>query len=712
MIDETTEGVVLETSPYPWLAEQVVPPRPAVIEFLVQMASDGASVVSSTGVSREDLDAKLSITPTEPAYAAFQCLSILTRCMRMSESVMDDGAAVFRTSAWEELVLRFDKLPIEGREFMLSLFDVVESQETDATYTANAAAQKDRLATKVDVRSMKLHRVGTTSVLFRCRGLDSDAGRPLVLKCLHHRFHGVRLLREGTQEMKRKNDQYLRNAGDAGVSLPVPEVVVSRDYYVVTRFVSGRTLSDIMLEGGGKGGKTRASWLAELEQIVPLLSKSIRHFHLAAGEGHGDLTPSNVIVVSTPDEDVESVQLIDFGRNLLASHAISAIRPTDASFVSPSVLSLDPTRSSTSQVDDFYSLGLIIMALSACRHGVWMDGRPAKEGFEEYPYLMSAAASISHRSTLGEVNESDVQDQVELALHLEEGATTRVVYGSNVGRRVFVSTVNVIGAVLRSVGVGDFWGAFRDPHLKGRAKATAKFSAVARLVNAWLLTLALLVSITSMSMAGYGGVFGQWSESGFFASLLNSLGRSGSAAPDARYLEAGFAGLTVALACFVYYEWVFVGVDKELISALRDGGNRRDLRLVAPLIAMWLPLPMVIWASSGSPQLWPAMIGLGYIGIGLNNALIHSLQRDTKQRLERSPIESAWQRVVWWGSPRWCSGPGARCPPSVSFRCSCTYRCGLDSRKTGPSMRCLFVSPTWCWWSSRCGGREKFGRLL
>ena len=36
-----------------------------------------------------------------------------------------------------------------------------DSQETDATYTANAAAQKDRLATKVDVRSMKLHRVGT-----------------------------------------------------------------------------------------------------------------------------------------------------------------------------------------------------------------------------------------------------------------------------------------------------------------------------------------------------------------------------------------------------------------------------------------------------------------------------------------------------------------------------------------------------------------------
>ena len=133
---------------------------------------------------------------------------------------------------------------------------------------------------------------GGMGVVYLARDAES---RPVAVKILGPAVAGDpnarrRLLRE-VETMRRVRSRYVAEILDADVTGDAP--------YIVTRYVPGRTLEDVVRTDGPLRGQA-------LDRLAGGLAEAIAAIH-AAGVVHRDLKPGNVMLVDGPPV------VIDFG---------------------------------------------------------------------------------------------------------------------------------------------------------------------------------------------------------------------------------------------------------------------------------------------------------------------------------------------------------------------------------------------------------------
>jgi serine/threonine protein kinase len=222
----------------------------------------------------------------------------------------------------------------------------------------------------LDLASLQVHRIGTTSFILTCR-VRALGGERLALKCLLYPYTEIPVIADATN----------RYALDYP-SGAVPSTVLvhsSTDKWILMVFAAGQTLQEF-LESERQTSPhadtvpVRADLLASVgPQLLEVLS-SLHH----GGFQHRDLTPSNIIVVAKPDITkpdgtlergaIERLLLIDLGRNYLYTRQAGIAESRESLFVAPEVKEDKPTASS-----DLYSLGMILAELA--------DPGGALEGF-------------------------------------------------------------------------------------------------------------------------------------------------------------------------------------------------------------------------------------------------------------------------------------------------------------------------------------------
>ena len=216
----------------------------------------------------------------------------------------------------------------------------------------------------LDLESLKLHQIGTTSFILKC-SVTTLPGQPLALKCLLFPYTDVPNIAEATRKYA-----ITYPAGD----VPSTALVHSScDKWILMDFIPGFTLREELDAVGKRSDSARAPLLRInlLKSIGPRLLDALYLIH-REGISHLDLTPSNIIVIRKPDIEkpsergrrviepgaVERLLLIDLGRNYLYIRKAGLTESTESLFVAPEVKDDHPAQNS-----DLYSLGMILVEL-------------------------------------------------------------------------------------------------------------------------------------------------------------------------------------------------------------------------------------------------------------------------------------------------------------------------------------------------------------
>jgi serine/threonine protein kinase len=226
----------------------------------------------------------------------------------------------------------------------------------------------------LDLDSLEVHRVGSTSVILKCK-VASLGGEARALKCLLFPYSQIPGIAESTR-------RYAEDYPSGQVPCTV-HIYASTDKWILMDFVDGLTLAEFLGQerrraaagtgnAGGFLGRKRSSVAAVradlLASVGPQLLDAAQLLH-AAGFQHRDLTPSNIIVVTKPDirqpngkvqrGAIERLVLIDLGRNYLFTRQANVAENKEARFVAPEVKDDEPAASS-----DIYSLGMILAGVA------------------------------------------------------------------------------------------------------------------------------------------------------------------------------------------------------------------------------------------------------------------------------------------------------------------------------------------------------------
>ena len=226
----------------------------------------------------------------------------------------------------------------------------------------------------LDLGSLEVYRVGSTSVIMKCR-VASLGGEVRALKCLLFPYSQITGIAGATR-------RYAEDYPSGKVPCTV-HIYASTDKWILMDFAAGLTLAEYLSEerrraaagtgrAGGSPGLERSSVAAIradlLASVGPQLLDAAQQLH-AAGFEHRDLAPSNIIVVTKPDirqpdgkvqrGTVERLVLIDLGRNYLFTRQADVAENKEARFVAPEVKDDKPSASS-----DIYSLGMILVEVA------------------------------------------------------------------------------------------------------------------------------------------------------------------------------------------------------------------------------------------------------------------------------------------------------------------------------------------------------------
>lgn len=213
---------------------------------------------------------------------------------------------------------------------------------------------------EIDWRSLRLHQVGTTSLIFV---VHTNPPRPakLVLKLLHIYFINVGPLAtqfQGYKERWQSVGQQCEN---------IVQVHASGTGWILEEFVDGKTLDQFIRDiGEFPSYVERLDYLNDA--LMPIVDAVI-NFHTTGKFAHSDITPSNIILqprevapgALVDRDDVPYVaRLIDMGRNYLASTTIGRVSSPEVRFIAPEVVKSHLREDEFPDSADFYSLGVIL----------------------------------------------------------------------------------------------------------------------------------------------------------------------------------------------------------------------------------------------------------------------------------------------------------------------------------------------------------------
>jgi hypothetical protein len=164
-----------------------------------------------------------------------------------------------------------------------------------------------------------------------------------------------------------------------------------------------------------------------------------------------------------------------------------------------------------------------------------------------------------------------------------------------------------------------------------RSKASEAFRlATLTRVAAWSLRLSVLIVACALAVE-----FPRWTRAWLPAQtaierLWNILGFMPAPAERAAYFEANAVGLSVAIACYYYYQMIFAEV-----SFWGSGGGRyrRAAEVVSRIVPL-VPLPLVLLGNTRYPDSWIAFLGAGYSVIGLNNLLVCKRHKSVREMID------------------------------------------------------------------------------
>jgi len=208
---------------------------------------------------------------------------------------------------------------------------------------------------ELDLASISLHRLGTTSFILRCRSLSRDAAGFSALKCLLYPYTEIDAISVATE----------RYAGDYRADgCCMARVYRSTARWIWMELIEGESLAYVLRRARSACGVRQQANLDHLRRYgIPLL----RALHEVPYQ-HLDLSPSNVLIrrQTTVEESVTAdVVLIDFGQNYLLTEEVGRGRLSAdvVRYVSPELIESRGERTPTGY-EDVYSVGQILLELA------------------------------------------------------------------------------------------------------------------------------------------------------------------------------------------------------------------------------------------------------------------------------------------------------------------------------------------------------------
>lgn len=513
----------------------------------------------------------------------------------------------------------------------------------------------------LDLGSLAVHRVGSTSVILKCR-VASLGGEVRALKCLLFPYSQIPAIADATR-------RYAEDYPSGKVPCTV-HIYASTDKWILMDFAAGPTLAEFLgqerrpaIAGTGSTGGflgLRPSSVAAiradlLASVGPRLLDAAQQLH-AAGYEHRDLTPSNIIVVTRPDirqpngkvrrGAVERLVLIDLGRNYLFTRQADVAENQEARFVAPEVKDDEPAASS-----DVYSLGMILAEVAdpeGTPEGVVPDAL-----YQYAPYVARFLEDLIDASPdnrlliFGQRAGSDLYDGLRAIfddlLRLLIADEPALVKPGRVRQflELFLPSSRQVGHRLR------IWRETRSAH-----PAIDQYSGY---LLGWSVacTAAWYVIFTVTVLWGLRDVGVDAAPTTLTA--VEHFTRSGSWLPavsDWRFsLQSALLGFSIGLAGARFYQNIFAGLTARSFSGHRSFWTEVFLRGTSFGV-----LPYALFGNIVEQRWWPWLCAIGFIWPTVASFLSYTQARQClKQARELSAVSASADPSLeafgqWWTS--------------------------------------------------------------
>jgi serine/threonine protein kinase len=510
----------------------------------------------------------------------------------------------------------------------------------------------------LDLRSLRVHSLGTTSFILRCR-VTILGGEPLALKCVLFPYAQVPAIADAT-----------RKYADDYPSGEVPCTVVvhsSTGKWILMDFVSGPTLEEVLARQRlaaepGTGPPIRTGLLTT---IGPLLLDVLYALH-EAGFEHGDLTPSNIIVVAKPDVQkpdgtvepgaVERLVLIDLGRNHLFTRQTGMLERREAVFVAPEVKDDRPTDTS-----DLYSLGMILVEIADSAGAV--DGTVPES---LYRYVPDLARFIEDMIDANPANRLLIfapgQDQGTYASLRSAFADELKLLAVDTAAAQPASawlrtTIDLLLPASRQVGHRfRIWRTTRSAHASiDEHSGYLLFWSVISTAAWWaIFSVAFLWGLRDFGIDAWSTpvtIAQKWLGTSALPGVDNLRAGNYQLQDWQVNLPASLLGFSIGLAGTKYYQNILAGLTARVI-----GGRRAFLTEVFMRYTSFAVLAPTMIGILVQPQWWPWLAGIGYIPPTITSYLVYSLARHSLDdarslstvRTSAYPVLQAYGQ--WWSS--------------------------------------------------------------
>jgi serine/threonine protein kinase len=552
------------------------------------------------------------------------------------------------------------------------LRDVVVQEALRTLYAPSPGGDAVREWENLDFSTLEFHRHGTTSFILRGTPLHRAQGqlRPFALKCIIYPFLRIPTIGRATEAYA---ETY------ALASAEVHHLVwvwASTTSWILMDFVPGQTLAERLeaeaaprrsgvldaffptdVAGDGAAPAHRSLRLDLIEKFgheLFLALSDLEH----CGVSHCDLSPSNIIVVPVPNEDRETLKLIDLGVNYLYLHNMPGrTGGLDAAYVAPEVRSgaSDPTPTSVgagttvagpvvagpaagtetrqaaagSSPIDLYSLGQLLILLGAGR--LEFDGTVPGIFYAEAPLIARFIEDLtdrdprrrllvfgprSHDSTSVYADLSDyLGEELEAvkAERAEHGAPRTSLWWSDVAA-VFQPLSGALSRQRRLWQVRRRQSLYRDRTRNMRVRWLLGWSTLS--AGCWALTSTLVVMWT---LRGAG-----WDWDNQIIVFLQKLSGASSdefpfldqlrvddyrLPPEVGSVALGTLGLTFTLVGVKYYQSLFAAVSP-LATGWRSGSLTVQAVVAEVAMRAWTVLPVVTILPPFlvQPLWWPIFV--------------------------------------------------------------------------------------------------------